>query len=117
VVVCYNFAEGLTNEEEDRFLALDVDLFAVGTMTLPQPGLAKALTLADGDVVLPLQQTQDDGIGQAVEVQQEVAEQTKVTKEQLPYLTHFYTFIERDIAVDDLLARIKILRDQMKVAA
>jgi hypothetical protein len=42
-------------------------------MTLPQLDLAEALTLADKDLVPPLQQTKDDGPRQAVQVQQEVA--------------------------------------------
>jgi hypothetical protein len=52
-----------------------------------------------------------------VQVQQEDAGQTTVIEGQLPYLAHFYTFIEGDIAVDDLPARIKIPHDQMMVAA
>ena len=36
VLVCYNLAEGLTDEEEDRFLITEEDLFAVGTITLPE---------------------------------------------------------------------------------
>jgi hypothetical protein len=35
VLVCYNFAEGLTDEEEARFLASKADLFAVGTRLCP----------------------------------------------------------------------------------
>ena len=36
VLICYNFVEGLTNEEEDRFLSTEEDLFAIGTITLPR---------------------------------------------------------------------------------
>jgi hypothetical protein len=34
VLVCYNFVEGLTDEEEDRFFSTKEDLFAIGTITL-----------------------------------------------------------------------------------
>jgi hypothetical protein len=34
VLVCYNFVKGLTDEEEDRFLSTEEDLFAIGTITL-----------------------------------------------------------------------------------
>jgi hypothetical protein len=32
VFICYNFLEGLTNEEEDQHLPLQEDLFAVGLL-------------------------------------------------------------------------------------
>jgi hypothetical protein len=34
ILICYNFVEGLTDEEEDRFLSIEEDLFAIGTITL-----------------------------------------------------------------------------------
>jgi hypothetical protein len=63
----------LTDEEEHHFLASIEDLFAIRTVILLQPDLVETLTLAEGKPLPPLQQTQDNGLGQAVEVQQEVA--------------------------------------------
>ena len=36
VLVCYNFTEGLTDEEEARWLATEQDLMAIGTVTIPR---------------------------------------------------------------------------------
>jgi hypothetical protein len=66
VLVCYNFPKGLTDEEEDRFLTSEADIFAVGIMTLPQLDLAGALISAEGDPMPLLQQTQDVGLGHVV---------------------------------------------------
>jgi len=36
VLFCYDFVNGITNEEEDVLLVAKPNLFAIGTITLPQ---------------------------------------------------------------------------------
>ena len=86
---CYNFAKGLTDEKEDCFLALKKDLFIIKTMTLPQPNLPRTQTLANGQLIPPLQQTQANGLGTTMDGQKETASQTKVHEGQMQYPAHF----------------------------
>jgi hypothetical protein len=72
VFVSYNFAKGLTDEEEDRFLASEADLFAVGTVTISQTDFVEPPNTIEEEPKLLLQQTQANyGLGQVVEVQKE----------------------------------------------
>ncbi len=39
VLLCYDYVNGITYEEEKNFLQVESELFTIGTITLPKPGI------------------------------------------------------------------------------
>jgi hypothetical protein len=35
VLLCYNYQNGITDEEEDIILTIELELFSIGTISLP----------------------------------------------------------------------------------
>ena len=97
VLVCYNFTEGLTDEEEALWLASEQDLLAVGTVTLPRMEQNK-----DQDQIKDQARNQDQDQGQE-------------GGSERAYPDHFYSFEEGDIEVDETPAREKVKK--LKIAS
>ena len=106
VMVSYNLAEGFIDEEEDRFLMAEEDLFAVGTMTLPHNLDVSHSTIVDSYVA----------VADNVDLETtDVANNVPSAADPVIYPDSFYTFTESTQKVDETPVRDK-LRD-VKVAA
>jgi hypothetical protein len=53
VLLCYDLMKGITNEEKKVLLTIELNLFTIGTITLPKPNILNA-TIFNGKIVLKI---------------------------------------------------------------
>lgn len=109
VLVCYHLAEGLTDEEEDRFLQTEEDIFAVGNVTLPEN---LRVPLPDQADLQQADHRQADFA--ATDLRADLAPPTLPDPDTATYPDHFYTFSEGEMPIDETPVREKL--GEMKVA-
>ena len=109
VLVYYNLAEGLTEEEEDCFIRTQKDIFAVETITLLEN---VRIPLPSGADLYRANLRKADFAAADLDIADLVT--TLPTPDSATYPEHFYTFTKGKVQVDETPVRDKL--GDMKVA-
>ncbi len=110
ILLCYDFVNIITNEKENVLLVAKLDLFAIGTITLPKLKVL-AITSIDGKTSTNPKISIDAKFGTNVEIDMDPIINTKINIEMKidtdePIFDFSHT--PRDISINTTLIQIKM---------